>query len=122
MGFGASAPFPRPGVSSAAPLEEGPGEAFGGGGEPGLGDQFLEVGDGDAVEAGENRGVAVEVRGGEVEVGLVGQQGVLGEQVLDPGAEDRAVGGISPSASRSAVRSGRSQTKSFLRTRQARLP
>jgi hypothetical protein len=53
---------------------------------------------------------------------VVGQQRLLCEQVLHPRTKDRPRGARSPSASRSARRSGRSQTNSLSFTSHWRLP
>ncbi len=51
--------------------------------------QFVER---DALQTHKHGGVAVEMWGGEVDVGRVGDQSVFGLEVLDPGPEDRTLG------------------------------
>ncbi len=62
--------------------------------EPGLNDRFVELLDGYAIEPHEDRRVAVEVRGGEVDVRVVAQQRLLRPEMLHSGAQDRPVRSI----------------------------
>src|SRR5439155_21374341 len=57
--------------------------------EPGLGDKLAEVLDGQALQARENRRVAIEVWGGEEDARVIGEQRLLGPDVLDTRGQDR---------------------------------
>ena len=50
--------------------------------QPRLDDYFLEVVDGDLVETHQDRRVTVEVRCGEEDVRVIGEKGLLGDEVL----------------------------------------
>jgi len=60
--------------------------------QPGLGDQLFELGHADLPKAHQHCGVAVEMRGGEVHPGLVGDERELDALIGDPGTEDVPVG------------------------------
>src|SRR5439155_15283503 len=65
--------------------------ALGRPGEPGLDHDFGELVDADPIQAHEDRGRAAEVRGREVDARIVGEQRLLGAEVLDASTEDRAL-------------------------------
>ena len=64
--------------------------------EPRLGDQLVQVLDRDALQAREDRRVAVEVWGREEDVRVIGEERLLGAEVLHAGTHDRSVGGAVP--------------------------
>ncbi len=64
-------------------------EALGRSRQPRFDDQLLQFVERDPLETDQHGGVAVEVRGREVDLGSIGEQGLLGNQVLDPCPEDR---------------------------------
>ena len=68
------------------------GESLGCACEPRVNNQFAQLVERDQVKADENRRVPVEVRGREVDLGVVGEQRVLGAEMLYPRTEDRAGG------------------------------
>src|ERR1700727_3468230 len=59
-------------------------------GQPRLDDQLLKLDRADPREHDQDHRVPVEMRGGEVDRRVVGQQRLFGGQVLDPRSEDRA--------------------------------
>src|ERR1700735_5279564 len=66
-----------------------PGRALGRPAQPRLDDQLLQVGQPDPLQHDQDHRVAVEMRSREVHRRVVGQQRLLGGEVLDPSAEDR---------------------------------
>jgi hypothetical protein len=58
--------------------------------QPGLDDHFLKVLEGDPVQAHQDRRVAVEVRCGEEDIGIIGKQRRLRPEMLDPRPQDRS--------------------------------
>src|SRR5207237_10221706 len=64
-------------------------EPLGGAREPGLGDELAEVLDGQALQAREDRRVAIEVWGGEEDARVIGEQRLLGPDVLHARGQDR---------------------------------
>src|SRR6266496_2717382 len=75
------------------------GQTFGGTDQPSLDKKLGEVGQLDVVEPDEHRRKAVEVRGGEVHVGIVRDQGLLGPHIGNVRTENRTVGSGSPKSS-----------------------
>src|SRR4051794_18376079 len=57
--------------------------------EPGLDDRFLQVVEADRIQPDEDGRVAIEVRRGEEDAGIVGKQGFLGAKMLEACAENR---------------------------------
>ena len=95
--------------------------------EPGFDDQLLELGAGDALEADQDGGVAVEVGGGEEDLRLAREQRLLGLLVGDPDGEDlaarrAALGLEAPELFDFALAQRPIPAKVFFRTFQSRLP
>ena len=65
------------------------GESLGRAGKPRLDDQFVELIRGDPLQAHEDRRVAIEMRSGEVDARIIGEQRLLGAEVLNSCCEDR---------------------------------
>jgi arsenite methyltransferase len=76
-------PLSRAGAPSGRGLEVGHGEPRGRAAQPRLGDELCERRGRDPLEPREDRRIAVEMRSGEVDAPIVGEQRLLREQVLD---------------------------------------
>src|SRR3981189_2473802 len=66
-------------------------KALWGAGEPCVDDQFVELGDGNALEAHQDRWIAVEMRRGEVHVWVFGIHRFLKSVGLHGGARERPI-------------------------------
>src|SRR3954452_1232201 len=84
--------MPRSSSRRLGAVKPGVGQPLRRAAQPRLDDHLPEVVEADLVELHEDGRVVVEVRRGEEDGRIVGQQRLLGDEVLDAGPEDRSVG------------------------------
>src|SRR6185437_7769036 len=92
-------------------------EPLGSARQPRLGHDFLELLRCDSLEADQNRRIALEVRGGEVDARIVREQRLLAPTCSTRAPSTAPSGASEPSSANSFARRGRSQTNSFSPTR-----